>query len=150
MLHRVAASATGPGQGYCPIRSSHLGYVQAAGRRLQRLAPALSATPLLSGQGVPSRHGPDVGSISEVAVDDFSIHPAGVCAAGAIVVLFGHTRIRVIEQRTGEVWSVAAVSCRSRRCGGPEQVGRDSDAYGFESNPGDQGIPSSTGRDWVK
>jgi hypothetical protein len=76
--------------------------------------------------------------VSDVAVDDLSVDLACAHAGCTIVVILGHARVRVIEQSAGEVGRIATVHCRGRSCRSTEQVGRDIDAYGFESDPGDQ------------
>ena len=57
------------------------------------------------------------------AVDHLSVNLARAHAACTIVVLLRHTRIRVVQQGTGEMGDVPTVRGRSRRCSGAEQVG---------------------------
>jgi hypothetical protein len=62
-------------------------------------------------------------SVSQEAVDDFSVDLAGAQATGTIVMLLGHTRIRVMQHRTGEVRSICAVRSRGGSCSSAKEVG---------------------------
>ena len=76
-------------------------------------------------------------SVSQEAVDDFSVDLARAQATGAIVMLLGHT-VRVVQHCAGEVGGVSSVRCRGRGCGSSKEVGRDIHTKSREGNPRDQ------------
>jgi hypothetical protein len=71
--------------------------------------------------GVGSKLGADLQpSVLKVGAHDLSVNPACTHAAGAIVMLFRHVRIRMVEQCAGEVGGIPSVRCRGRGGGSTE------------------------------